>query len=239
MQFTQVVAPTTPTINRTSINRDSIRNDIFEIISNDQDVKEQIQSLRENSKPEDIVNILQDVVIKRIEQRLIALEQKTNSIEQQLENIQFNANSRERISRQKNLRFIGMKEQADIVKSITEGAAKIGIQLKDEDIEYCHPLGQKKKEQQSPQPVIAAFLSRFKLKSLLLKRKEFRQATGISIFEDVTRYDKWLLDQMRDSLEDEDRKYVFTRGGRVCYKTEDQGIVFISSYDDIQRYLYG
>ncbi|CAF0916478.1 unnamed protein product [Didymodactylos carnosus] len=128
-----------------------------------------------------------------------------------------------------------MKGQANIVKSITKGAVKIGIQLKNEDIEYCHPLGQKKKNNNSPQPVIAAFLCRFKLKSLLLKRKVFKQATGISIFEDGARYDKWLLDQMRDSLEDEDRKYVFTRGGRVCYKTEDQGIVFINSYDDIQR----
>ncbi|CAF1577419.1 unnamed protein product [Didymodactylos carnosus] len=81
MQFTQVIAPTTPTINGVSINRDSIRNDVFEIISNNQEVKEQIQSLRENSKPEDIVNILQDVVIKRIEQHLTVLEQKTNSIE--------------------------------------------------------------------------------------------------------------------------------------------------------------
>ncbi|CAF1540091.1 unnamed protein product [Didymodactylos carnosus] len=154
---------------------------------------------------------------------------------------QFNANTRERISGQKNIRFIGMKGQADIVKSITEGAAKIGIELKNEFIEYLSSSRTEKKEQQSPQPVIAAFLSRFKLKSLLLKRKKkvFKQATGISIFEDVTRYDKWLLDQMRDGLEDEDRKYVFTKGGRVCYKAEDQGIVFINSYDDIQRYLYG
>ncbi|CAF1079274.1 unnamed protein product [Didymodactylos carnosus] len=46
-----------------------------------------------------------------------------------------------------------------------------------------------KEEQQSPQPVIAAFLSRFKLKSLLLKRKKFKQATGIPIFKDVTSTD--------------------------------------------------
>ncbi|CAF1439012.1 unnamed protein product [Didymodactylos carnosus] len=91
------------------INKESIKNDIFEIISNDNHVKQQIQALRGNYGPENVVNILQDAVSDK--------------------------NARERNSRQKNLRFLGMKDQGDIAVSIVQGAEKIGLDIKKEDIE--------------------------------------------------------------------------------------------------------
>ncbi|CAF1296248.1 unnamed protein product [Didymodactylos carnosus] len=233
MRRTQSTTTSTPLINK-----ESIKNDIFEILSNDNHVKEQVQALRGNYGPEDVVNILQDAVVKRIEQRLTIVEQKTEEIEQQLGQLQFDMNARERNSRQKNLRFLGIKDQGDITVSIVQGAEKIGLDIKKEDIEYCHPLGRNKKDLHT-RPVIAAFHSRFKLKSLLVKRKQFKEATGITIFEDLTKSDKWLLDQIRDGLKKEDKKYAFTRGGRACYKTESQGVVFINSFGDIETYLYG
>ncbi|CAF1466569.1 unnamed protein product, partial [Didymodactylos carnosus] len=206
-------------------------------VLNDPEIKEQLSSLKLSSNNySGIVDILHASVMKSVEKRLTAIEQRLTAIEQNQENMAFEMNKRERHSRQFNLRFVGIDEQEHSSQAIVALAQKVGLtEITENDIEISHRLGPGKPGYN--RVVIARFHSRVKRRSLLIKRKEVKQSSAVVIYEDLTKVDKHLLDELRYRLAEDDRKYAFTRNGRVMYKYEDKKVGFIDSYDNIDYFL--
>ncbi|CAF1249471.1 unnamed protein product [Didymodactylos carnosus] len=180
--------------------------------------------------------------MESIEKRLLSIEVCLAIIEQNQVVIQQNEmvmrndmNKRERHSRQFNLRIIGIPENEEPTKVTVTLAQTVGLSnfLK-QDIEISNRLGAKNKGEN--RVVIARFHPRVKRCALLVKRKDIKQATNIVVYEDLTRIDKQILDEIRRRLDVTDKKYALTRNGRVMYKYEENKAAFINTFEDIDYY---
>ncbi|CAF0899248.1 unnamed protein product [Didymodactylos carnosus] len=145
-------------------------------------------------------------------------------------------NKRKRHSRQFNLRFVWIDEQKHLSQAVVALAQNVGLtELTENDIEISHRLDPGKPGYN--RVVIARFHSCVKGRSPLIKRKELKQSSAVVIYEDLIKVDKHLLDELKYRSAEDDRKYAFTRNGRVMYKYEDKKVSFIDSYDDIDYFL--
>ncbi|CAF4640337.1 unnamed protein product, partial [Didymodactylos carnosus] len=131
--------------------------------------------------------------------------------------------------------IIGIPENEEPTKAIVTLAQTVGLSdLLEQDIEISHRLGAKKEGEN--RVVIVRFHSRVKSRALLVKIKDIKQATNIVLYEDLTRIDKQILDEIRRRLDGTDKKYAFTRNGRVMYKYEENKAAFINTFEDIDYY---
>ena len=93
----------------------------------------------------------------------------------------------EQYSRKNNIRIYGLEENPN--ENLQEkiiGLAKeeLGVEIKDEEIEIAHRIGQTRRSQSKPRAVIIKFLSN-KSKMQLLSKRKLLKGKSIAVMEDM------------------------------------------------------
>lgn len=93
----------------------------------------------------------------------------------------------EQYSRKNNIRIYGIKENPDEnlqVQIIGLAREELGVEIKEEEIEIAHRIGQTRRSQNKPRAVIIKFLSN-KSKMKLLSKRKLLKGKSIAIMEDM------------------------------------------------------
>ncbi|KAK7465977.1 hypothetical protein BaRGS_00037464 [Batillaria attramentaria] len=155
-------------------------------------------------------------------------------------------NDLEQYTRRNNVRVFGVREADNETTTDCERKVlqmfrdKLGLTIKEDQIEACHRVGAAKgkpqrraTEQQQhhgkPRPIIVRFVSRKTTEAVLhIKRK--LKTTAYMVVEDLTRDNYYLLQKCRDHPA---VISAWSKRGNIYIKTENNRIVQISSTDDL------
>ena len=124
--------------------------------------------------------------MKKKEQQRDEMVQKTNLLV-------FKLNRQEQYIRRENILIYGVEENKedndDGEKVLFKIADELEIDLKDNEIQRVHPLGQRRRNNENPRPIIARFVSYKKRYEFLTNKRELKNIEGrqhVFVSEDFT-----------------------------------------------------
>ena len=132
---------------------------------------------------------LKDVIIKNLQIENERLRKKVDDLENKVETIEKDYNSLEQYGRRNNIEISGIPDSVsdqNLKKEVIEILKEINIDVNENDIEACHPMGFAKNNSKK---TIVRFLNRKYAKKALISRKSLRNNTlrkNIFINENLT-----------------------------------------------------
>ncbi|CAF0902723.1 unnamed protein product [Didymodactylos carnosus] len=172
-----------------------------------------------------IVDVMYDGIVKQIGERLGALEARIAKIEARTEDLQ-------RYNRSFNLRFYGFEERKDEnVKSRVMDFLNTHMNLKMNVniIENCHRLPTANQQQTKPRPIIVRFHSRPVRQHILSSLGQRKgKKLNITIVEDLTPLALNLYYRTCDRFQDNEKKRVITRNGRIFVRNPDKPLTLVA-----------
>jgi len=168
------------------------------------------------------------------EQLRDAMVQKTNLLVFQLDR-------QEQYMRRENILIYGVEENKEdnddgqtVLFKITD---ELEIDLKDNEIQRVHRLGQKIRNNENPRPIIARFVSHNKRNEFLTNKRELKYIEGRQhVCEDLTPLRYKLLKYMQKSCSDTFTS-CYTRNGNIKAKLKrSEKWVTVTSPDDLFKH---
>lgn len=174
------------------------------------DMAEQKQEMRE---VRDSINLISE----KIDTKFQALEIKYNNLELKVENQDKQIERLERIARQKNLVFFGMKETENffdlqnMMFSLINN--QMGIKCEKPELEFIRRMG---KKGETPRPVVVTFSTFGKRMEVLRNKKKWKEE-GCYIMEDLTLKALAKRKELKEELENikKDGKRAFIKYDKI------------------------
>ncbi|CAF1121502.1 unnamed protein product [Didymodactylos carnosus] len=172
-----------------------------------------------------IVDVMYDGIVKQIGERLGALEARLAKVEAKTEDLQ-------RYNRSFNLRFYGFEEREyENVKDrlIDFFNTHMNLKLNANVIENCHRLPYTNQRQKKPRPIIARLYSRPIRQLILSSLGQLKgKKLNITVVEDLTPLALARFHRTRDQFEDNEKKRVITRNGRIFVRNADKSLTLVA-----------
>jgi len=163
-------------------------------------------TLIQNEKLDKLTNITQNLEnnLNGIQKKMVEYENKLNQLEEKKEQprdemfqktklLVFQLDRQEQYIRRENILIYGVEEikedNDDEEKVLFKIADELEIYLEDNEIQRVHRLGQKRRNNENPHPIIARFVSSNKGNEFLTKKRELKNIEGrqhVFICEDLT-----------------------------------------------------
>jgi len=155
----------------------------------------------------------------------------------------FQLDRQEQYIRRENILFYGVEENKedndDGEKVMFKIADELEIDLKDNEIQRVHRLGQKRRNNENPCPIIARFVSYKKRNEFLTKKRELKNIAGrqhVFVCEDPTPLRYKLLKYMQKSCSDTFTS-CYTRNVNITAKLKtSEKWVAVTSPDDLFKH---
>jgi len=212
--------------------------------------------LIQNKKLDKLTNITKNLENKLngIQQKMIEYENKLNQLEEEKEQVRdeivqntilivFQLDRQEQYIRRENILIYGVEENKedndDGEKVLFKIADELEIDLEDNEIQRVHRLGQKRRNNEKPRPIIARFVSYKKRNELLTNKRELKNIEGrqhVFVCEDLTPLRYKLLKYMQKSCSD---TFItcYTRNGNIKAKLKTtEKWVTVTSPDDLFKH---
>jgi len=220
-----------------------------------------IQQLKEtmliqNEKLDKLTNITQNLENKLngIQKKMVEYENKLNQLEEKKEQLRdemvqktnllvFQLDRQEQYIRRENILIYGVEENKedndDGEKVLFKIADELEIDLKDNEIQRVHRLGQKRRNNENPRPIIARFVSYKKRNEFFTNKRELKNIEGrqhVFVCEDLTPLRYKLLKYMQKSCSDT-FTYRYTQNCNIKAKLKtSEKWVTVTSPDDLFKH---
>ena len=212
--------------------------------------------LIQNKKLDKLTNITQnlDNKLNGIQKMMVEYENKLNQLEEKKEQLRdemfqktnllvFQLDRQEQYIRRENILICGVEENKedddDGEKVLFKIADQLEIDLKDNEIQRVHRLGQKRRKNENPRPIIARFMSSKKRNEFLTKKRELKNIEGrqhVFVCEDLTTLRYKLMKYMQNSCSDTFTS-CYTRNGNIKAKLKTaEKWVTVTSPDDLFKH---
>ena len=176
--------------------------------------------LIQNEKLDKLTNITQNLENKLngIQKKMVESENKLNQLEEKKEQLRdemiqktnllvFQLNRQEQYIRRENILIYGVEETKedndDGEKVLFKIADELQIDLEDNEIQRVHRLGQKRRNNENPRPIIARFVSYKKRNEFRTNKRELKNIEGrqhVFVCEDLRPLRYKLLKYMQKIL---------------------------------------
>ena len=147
--------------------------------------------LIQNEKLDKLTNITQNLEnkVNGIQEKMVEYENKLNQLEEKKEQLRdemvqktnllaFQLDRQEQYLRRENILIYGVEEDKednnDREKVLFKIADELEIDLEDNEIRRVHRLGQKRRNNENPRPIIARFVSYKKRNEFLTNKREMK-----------------------------------------------------------------
>jgi len=208
--------------------------------------------LIQNKKQDKLTNIENN--LNGIQQKMVEYENKLNQLEKEKEQLRekmvqktnllvFQLDRQEQYIRRENILNYGVEENKedndDGKKILFKIADDLEIDLEDDEIQRVHRLGQKRRNNENPRPIIARFLSYTKRNEFLTNKRELKNIEGrqhVFVCEDLTPLRYKLLNYMQKSCSDTFTS-CYTQNGNIKAKLNTtEKWVTVTSTDDLFKH---
>ena len=211
--------------------------------------------LIQNEKLDKLTNITQNLENKlsRIQKKMVDYENKLNQLEkkEQLRDemvhktnlLVFQLDRQEQYIRRETILIYGVEENKedndDREKFLFKITDELEIDLEDNEIQGVHRLGQKRRNNENPRPIIARFVSYKKRNEFLTNKRELKNIEGrqhVFVCEGLIPLRYKLLKYMQKSCSDTFTS-CYTRNGNIKAKLKTtEKWVTITSPDDLLKH---
>ena len=212
--------------------------------------------LIQNEKLDKLTNITQNLEnkVNEIQKKMVEYENKLNQLEEKKEQLRdemvqktnllaFQLDRQEQYIRRENILIYGVEEDKednnDREKVVFKIADELEIDLEDNEIRRVHRLGQKRRNNENPRPIIARFVSYKKRNEFLTNKLELNNIEGrqhVFVCEDLTPLRYKPLKYMQKSCSDTFTS-CYARNGNIKakFKTSEKWVT-VTSPDDLFKH---
>ena len=170
------------------------------------------------------------------------LKMENERLKDRVQNMERDMNDLEQYGRRWNLRVFGVEEsKSESTGEVTQKVCnlftdKLGIKTTAADLEACHRTGslEKARHSKKTRPVIVRFMNR-SLRDALLKKRQVLKGSGVSVGEDLTKYN---ADLSKAAFKHEAVSSSYSINGKIFVKLKDDDRKLRLHYGcDIKQFL--